>query len=100
MSGQAQKAIFFLNKYLTKFSNLVPSHVLDLFDKLISPILRYGSEICGFGGAKGVEKVHLKFCKRLCNVMQCTQNDFIYVETGRTPLQTNKEIHECYKILA
>ena len=27
LSGQAQKAIFSLNKYLTKFSYLIPSHV-------------------------------------------------------------------------
>ena len=69
---------------------MVPCHVLDLFDKLISPILCYGSEIWGFSGAKDVEKVHLKFCKKLLAVKQCTQNDFIYGETGRTPLQTKR----------
>ena len=90
MSGQVQKAIFILNKYLTKFLNSVPSHVLDLFDKLISSILCYDSEIWGVAGAKDVEKVHLKFCKKLRAVKQCTQNDFIYGETGRTPLQTKR----------
>ena len=90
LSGQAQKAIFIRNKYLTKFSNLVPCHVLDLFDKLISPILCYGSEIWGFSTAKDVEKVHLKFCEKLLAVKQCTQSDFIYGETGRTSLQTKR----------
>ena len=59
LSGQAQKAIFILNKYLTKFSNLVPSHVLDLFDKLISPIVCYGSEVWVFSNGKAIERVHL-----------------------------------------
>ena len=39
LSGQAQKAIFKLNKYLYKFTYISPKHKLDLFDKLISPIL-------------------------------------------------------------
>ena len=43
--GQALKAIFAMNKYLYKFTHLKPSHILDLFDKLISSILNYGSEV-------------------------------------------------------
>ena len=35
LSGQAQKAIFALNRYINKFVNINPSHVLDLFDKLM-----------------------------------------------------------------
>ena len=45
LSGQAEKAILALNRYINKFVNINPSHVLDLFDKLISPILCYASEI-------------------------------------------------------
>ena len=41
LSGQALKAIFTLKKYLHSFIALNPSHILDLFDKLISPILNY-----------------------------------------------------------
>ena len=93
LSGQAQKAIFILNKYLTKFSNLVPSHILDLFDKLISPIFCYGSEVWGFSKGKDIERVHLQFCKKLLAVKQCTQNDFIYGETGRMPLQLRRYFH-------
>ena len=48
LAGQAQKAIFQLNKYLYKFTILSPRHKLDLFDKLILPILNYGSEVWGF----------------------------------------------------
>ena len=45
LAGQAQKAIFKLNKYLYKFVNIAPKHKLELFDKFITPILNYGSEV-------------------------------------------------------
>ena len=68
LSGQAQKAIFKLNKYLYKFTYISPKHTLDLFDKLISPILNYGSEIFGFSKDMSLERVHLQFYKRLLGV--------------------------------
>ena len=83
LSDQALKAIFILNKYFTKFVNVFPSHVLELSDKLISPILCYGSEVRGFSKGKDIAKVHLQFCKRLLAVKHCTQNDFIFGEIGR-----------------
>jgi hypothetical protein len=39
---------------------------LDLFDKMIKPVLLYGCEVWGFGKNEVVERVHLKFCKILC----------------------------------
>ncbi len=45
LAGQAQKAIFKLNKYLYKFTDITPLHRIQLFDKLINPILNYGAEI-------------------------------------------------------
>ena len=63
LAGQAQKAIFQLKKYLYKFTFLTPIHKFDLFDKLILPILNYGSEVWGFSQANAIERVHLQFCK-------------------------------------
>ena len=65
LAGQPLKAIFALNKYLHKFTYLKPTHVLGIFDKLITPILNYGSEVWGFHKAPAVESVHLQFCKKL-----------------------------------
>ena len=48
LSGQALKAIFKLNQYLYHFTDLSPSQVLDLFDKLIKPILCYGAQVWVF----------------------------------------------------
>ena len=45
LSGQAHKANFTLNKYVLKFVNLKPKHILHLFDKLIRPILNYSCEV-------------------------------------------------------
>ena len=74
---QAQKAIFKMNKYLYKFTFLTPRYKLELFDKLISPILNYGSEVWGFKQSNAIERVHLQFCKRLLGVKKTTQNDFV-----------------------
>ena len=48
LSGQALKAIFKLIQYLFSFTDISPKHNLELFDKLIVPILCYGGEVCGF----------------------------------------------------
>ncbi len=36
---------------------------LELFDKMVKPILLYGSEIWGFGNNDIIERVHLKYIK-------------------------------------
>ena len=65
LAGQAQKAVFKLNKYLYKFTYITPKHKLDLFDKLVAPILNYGSEVCGFAKDLSIVRVHLQFCEKL-----------------------------------
>ena len=52
----------------TKFTTLTVSHRIDLFDKLILPILNYCSETWGFIQANAVERVHLQFCKTFLGV--------------------------------
>lgn len=84
LAGQASKAVFTLNKYLYGFTPLKPSHRLELFDKLVTPILNYACEVWGFHKASAVETTHLQFCKNVLGVKQTTQNDFIYGELGRT----------------
>ena len=102
LSGQALKAIFKLNQYLYHFTELSSKHVLELFDKLIKPILCYGSEVWGFSKPVQQERVHLQFCKKLLGVKKSTQNDFIYGELGRVSLQTSilySVINYWFKIL-
>jgi len=65
LSGQALKAIFKMNKYLHKFTSLSVSPGLDLFEKLISPVLNYASEVWGFIQVNAIERIHLQFCKKI-----------------------------------
>ena len=82
------KAIFAI--YLNNFVNLKSSHILDLFDKLISPILNCWSEVWGFSKADNIERAHLQFCKTLFSAKQCTQNDFVCGELVRFSFQLTR----------
>ena len=66
---------------------------MDLFDRLIAPILNYSSEVLGFHKSHDVETVHLHFCKRLLGVKQSTPNDFVYWELGRMDFQSRRYIN-------
>ena len=91
LAGQGGKAIIFkINKYLNNFVSVSPRHYLDLFDKLVRPILQYGTEVWGFANAPVIERLHLRFCKRILGVKTSTQNDFVYGELGRTQLRTQR----------
>ena len=87
LSGQALKAIFKLKACVNQFTNISVSHMLALFDKLILPILTYGSEGLGFSKADSVERIQLQYCKHLLGVKIQTQNNFIYGELGRVPVR-------------
>ena len=53
---------------------------------MIVPILLYGSEVWGIYGYKEIDKLHLKFCKRILSVKQQTPSCAVYGELGRFPL--------------
>ena len=90
LASQSLKALFKLKKHLNKFVDLQVSHRMELFDKLILPILNYGSEIWGNIEAMQIERIHLKFCKEILGVKHKTQNNFIYGELGRMPLRQHR----------
>ena len=81
-----------MNKYLYNITALTPSHILELFDKLVSPILNFGSEVLGFHNSSSKETIHLQFCKKILGVKQSTQNDFIYGELGRMDYQSRRYV--------
>ena len=65
LSGQAFKATFNLNQYLYHFTDLSPNNTLDLFDKLVRPILRFGAQVWFFlKPVQQEERVHIQFCKK------------------------------------
>ena len=90
LAGKGLKAIFKMNKYLYKFTNISIKHKLDLFDQLIVPILCYGADVWGFIKAPAIERVHLRFLKTILRVKTSTPNDLVYAELGRQTLRTKR----------
>ena len=78
LGDQASKALFSMSTRMNRFVNLSPETMVDVFDKLRTPILCYAAEVCGFHAGPDIERLHLKFCKQVLGVKRCTQNDFVY----------------------
>ena len=64
------KALRALNVFMFKIKDyeLSPDITIELFDSFVGSILNYGSEVWGFSKANQLERVHLKFLKRLLYV--------------------------------
>ena len=88
IAEQANKALFSL---LRKARNLdLPYDIqLDLFNKMIKPILLYGSEIWGTGNCDILERVQLKFLKYTFKLKKSTPSHMIYGELGIMPISTD-----------
>ena len=65
---------------------------LDLFDKMVKPVLLYGCELCRYGNVDIIERVHLKFCKMLLHMKSSTPSFMVYGELGRYPLPIDIKI--------
>ena len=65
---------------------LTPTDAFKVFDAMIKPIFCFGSEIWGYQYYEIIEKVHVQFCKRLCNLNQNTTDLFVLGECGRYPM--------------
>ncbi|CAG2256342.1 unnamed protein product [Mytilus edulis] len=87
--AQANKAMCAMYDVIKKgrLHNLSIECQIELFDKIVKPILIYGSEVWGFGNNSVIERVHMKFCKLLLKVKNSTPNFMIYGELGRYPLE-------------
>ena len=79
---QASEAMFTVLSNSKKL-NLPTDIQLDLFDKLILPILTYGSEIWGYSNVKGIETVQTKFVKYVLHVNKSTPNFMVLGESGK-----------------
>lgn len=91
LSDQGLKALFALNSLFDSVE-LEISDKIKLFDSMVLPILCYGSEIWGFHKSLDIERVHLKFLKKILSVRQQTSNASVYGELGRFPLFVVRQI--------
>ena len=85
---KATKALYEVLK-LGRLHNLSVECQLDLFDKMVKPVLLYGCEIWGIGNNDEIERVQLKFCKLLLGLKTSTPSYMIYGELGRYPLEVD-----------
>ena len=76
LADKGTKAMYEILK-IGKFHNLSISCQLDLFDKMVKPILLYGCELWGLSNCDIIERVHLKYCKLLLNLKSSTPNCMI-----------------------
>ena len=68
---------------------LLPMDVLfELFDKMVEPILTYGSEIFGIHLLVKLEIYQRSFYKRVINLSKAAPSVMIYGETGSKNLST------------
>ena len=87
---QSNRAILKINAIFGKCGDMPVSLGLELFDKLVVPMLLYGSDIWGYEYRYSMEIVQRKYCKMLLGVSSSTQNDVVLGELGRLPLSVHK----------
>jgi hypothetical protein len=83
---QSKRALIKINTIFGKCGDMPLSIGLELFDKLVVPILLYGSEVWGCEYREEIEIVQRKYCKLLLGVASSTSNDVVLGEVGRLPL--------------
>ena len=72
--------------------NLSISCQLDLFDKMVKPILLFGCEVWGYRNNEILERVHLKFCKLLLKLKATTPSSMVYGELGRYQIEIDIKV--------
>ena len=85
VTGKALKSLNVLMSN-TRQVLLSPKIACQLFDVFVGSVLMYGTEMWGFTKETSIEKVHLKFCKKLLSVKLSASNAATYGEHGRFPL--------------
>ncbi|MCG8046717.1 MAG: reverse transcriptase domain-containing protein [Candidatus Thiodiazotropha endolucinida] len=88
VAEQANNAMFSLLRK-SRSLNLPLSMQIDLFNKMIKPILLYGCEIWAVGNLDIIERVQLKFLKLILNLKKSTPSYMIYGELGIYPLEVD-----------
>jgi len=56
---------------------------VELFDRIVVPVLIYGSEVWGFENIAQIEALHAQYCKQLLRLRKSTMNSMALGELGR-----------------
>ena len=84
---QGRKAMFLL---LSKGRQLQLSlgTYLQLFEKMVLPVLTYGCEVWGFEKLDVLDKLQLEFIRYVLKLNKCTPIAMLYAESGILPIST------------
>lgn len=85
LSEQALKAVNGLYSIFTRLKFDVKTK-LHLFDRMVEPILIYCTEVFGVYNTNVIDKIHIKFCKKILGVKTQTPNLAVLGELGRYPM--------------
>ena len=85
---QANRALYALLNKARKLQ-LPIDLLLELFDKLVLPVLLYGCEVWGYSEVYQIEVFYRKFLKKILCVNKRTPNCMVYGETGTFPVYNN-----------
>ena len=88
IAEQANAAMFSLLRK-SRALNLPITMQIDLFNKIIKPVLLYGCEIWAVGNLDLIERVQLRFVKIILNLKKSTPSYMIYGELGIYPLEVD-----------
>ena len=86
LSRQALKCSASTFRYQIEFGHFLPKDIFKLFDSKVKPFLFYGAEIWGCEYQSKIEQVHLKVCRRYCNLSSKANATFSLRECGRSLL--------------
>ena len=86
LSLQAMKAINHILRVRRKVSIMKIQNLFKIFDSVMKPILCYGAQIWGYNVIKKIERVQIKFCKKICHLPENSCDAMALGECGRLPL--------------
>ena len=89
--GKSLKALNLLLFKCQQF-DFKPKTLCQLFDAFLSPIINYYCERWGYTKSKEIERIYLKFCKRILQVRINTCTAGVYGELGRFPLYVQRYV--------
>ena len=82
---KAQKALFSLLQSARR-KNFPIDVLLDLYQKMVIPVLLYGCEIWGHEKLDIIEKLHIKSLKYILHLNRSTMSSQVYGESGIFPI--------------
>lgn len=89
LTGKALKAMNLLLSKIKTFNFSLKTYC-QLFDAFVVSTFNYSSEVWDNCKSKEIERIHLRFCKRILKVKLSTSNYAVYGELGRLPLYINR----------